>query len=131
VTPPFPGFTSGHSTVSGACSKMLELMTGSDNFGTYHHHTAGMYTEPKATVGEMQAIDGKQPAANSLPEDKAVTLVMPTFTATAEMAGMSRVMGGYHIQSDNIAGLKLGRDVAQYSWPKYKEYFDGTAKARP
>jgi hypothetical protein len=110
---------------------MLELLTGSDNFGTYHHHTAGMYTEAKATVGEMQAIDGKQPSGQGLPEDKQVTLVMPTFTATSEMAGMSRVMGGYHIQSDNIAGLKLGRDVAQYSWPKYKEYFDGTAKPRP
>ncbi len=37
-------------------------------------------------------------------------------------------MGGYHIQADNIAGLKLGRDVAKFSWPKYQKYFDGTAE---
>ena len=55
---------------------------------------------------------------------------MPTFTATAEMAGISRVMGVYHIQADNLAGLALGRDVATFSWPKYQAYFDGTAQPR-
>ena len=45
VTPPFPGYPSGHSTVSGASSKMLELISGSDKFGAYYKHTAGMYTE--------------------------------------------------------------------------------------
>ena len=55
---------------------------------------------------------------------------MPTFSATAEMAGLSRVLGGYHIQSDNIAGLELGRNVAQYLWPEIQKYFDGTAKVR-
>ena len=48
VTPPFPGYTSGHSTVSGACAKMLELFTGSDRFGDTgaahgrHAHRAGL-----------------------------------------------------------------------------------------
>ena len=58
-------------------------------------------------------------------------LALPTFTATAEMAGISRVMGGYHIQTDNVDGLKLGRAIATYSWPKYTTYFDGTALVRP
>ena len=40
-------------------------------------------------------------------------------------------MGGYHIQSDNIAGLELGRQVASSSWPRYQAYFDGTAQVRP
>jgi hypothetical protein len=44
------------------------------------------------------------------------------------MAGISRVMGGYHIQADNVEGLKLGRAVAEFSWPKYRAYFDGSAK---
>jgi hypothetical protein len=43
------------------------------------------------------------------------------------MAGISRVMGGYHIQADNIAGLDLGRKVARHVWPKMQAYFDGTA----
>jgi hypothetical protein len=129
VTPPFPGYTSGHSTVSGACSKMLELFTGSDRYGAYYRHTAGIYTEPNAKVTEMQSLDGRQPTG--LPENKEVVLALPTFTATADMAGMSRVMGGYHIQADNVEGLKLGRAVAQFSWPKYRAYFEGTATVRP
>jgi len=129
VTPPFPGYVSGHSTVSGACSKMLELFTGSDHYGAYYRHTAGIYTEPTATVAAMQSTSGQPPAG--LPDSKEVVLVLPTFTATADIAGISRVMGGYHIQSDNVEGLKLGRHVAEYSWPKYRAYFDGTATVTP
>jgi hypothetical protein len=32
------------------------------------------------------------------------------------------VLGGYHIQSDNIEGLKLGRSVAKAIWKKYLFY---------
>jgi hypothetical protein len=32
VTPPFPGFVSGHSTVSAASARTLELFTWSDYF---------------------------------------------------------------------------------------------------
>jgi hypothetical protein len=71
-------------------------------------------------------VDGK-PLTSGISNDGVVTLQLPTFTATAEMAGISRVMGGYHIQADNIAGLDLGRKVAMYVFPKTKAYFDGTA----
>jgi hypothetical protein len=104
---------------------MLELFTGSDDFGSYYTMRAGMYTEAGCAAADMQAKDGV-PAAT--PGNQEVLLRMPTFTATAEMAGISRVMGGYHIQADNAAGLELGRNVASYSWPKYQAYFDGTAR---
>ena len=29
--------------------------------------------------------------------------------------------------ADNVAGLELGRQIAEYSWPKYQAYFNGTA----
>ncbi|MFO0972908.1 MAG: vanadium-dependent haloperoxidase [Phycisphaerae bacterium] len=128
VTPPFPGYPSGHSTVSGACSKMLELFTGSDEYGIYERHVAGKWTEADCDTKLMQARDGKPPA--DTPDSAEVILLMPTFTATAEMAGLSRIMGGYHIRADNVAGLKMGREVARYSWPKYQAYFNGTAAAR-
>jgi hypothetical protein len=54
-----------------------------------------------------------------------VTLALPTFTATAELAGWSRVLGGYHIQSDNLAGLTLGRQVADVVWARSAALFDG------
>ena len=45
------------------------------------------------------------------------------------MAALSRAMGGYHIPIDNDIGLKVGREIATTTWPKYKAYFDGTAPA--
>ena len=128
VTPPFPGYTSGHSTVSGACAKTLELFTGSDHFAETEKRTAGLLTEPGFKCDVMQMVQGKLPGDDKLTCD--VALKMPTFSAAAEMAGLSRVMGGYHIQSDNIAGLELGRKVATYLWPKTQAYFDGTATDR-
>jgi hypothetical protein len=125
VTPPFPGYTSGHATVSGAAAKLLELFTGSDRFGSTSPRMAGALTEPGVTPAQMQAQDGKPDAKAPATHD--VVLSMPTFSATAEMAALSRMWGGYHIRSDNEAGLVLGRAVATWSWPKYQAYFNGTA----
>jgi hypothetical protein len=63
--------------------------------------------------------------------DCTVTLTFPTFSQTAEMAGFSRLLGGYHIAADNIAGLNLGRDVADFLFPRVQAYFDGTAVPQP
>ena len=101
LCPPFPSYVSGHSAVSGACAEALRLWTGSDEFGESVSLVAGAMTEPDF-LGDT------------------VTLHFPTFTETAEMAGYSRVLGGYHIQSDNMAGLELGRNVANEIWEFYK-----------
>ena len=128
LTPPFPGYVSGHATASGAASRMLELFTGSDRYGARAVQQAGELTEPGFSAALMQARDGI-PAAG-LAESKQVPLSLPTFTATAEMAALSRLWGGYHIRTDNDEGLILGRKIAMYSWPKYQAYFDGTAAAK-
>lgn len=109
LCPPFPSYTSGHSTISGGCAEALKLWTGSDTFGEEQEFVAGSMTEPN-NLGDT------------------VMLKFPTFTETAEMAGMSRVLGGYHIQSDNIAGLKLGRDVAHEVWKFYLLHTGDTDK---
>ncbi len=109
ITPPFPGYTSGHATASGAAAKILELFTGSDKFDFYAIRKCCELTEK---------VYGDE-----------VRLELPTFTAVAEMAALSRAMGGYHIPIDNEVGLKVGRQVAAYSWPKYQAYFKGTAPA--
>lgn len=103
LCPPFPSYTSGHSTISGGCAEALKLWTGSDEFGSEVEIVAGYLTEPN-NLGDT------------------VTLKFPTFTKTAEMAGISRVLGGYHIQSDNVAGLELGRDVAHEAWKFYQSH---------
>ena len=111
ITPPFPGYTSGHATVSGACAKALELFTGSDKFGFVERRRHCELTEKVA--GDEIGLD------------------LPTFSGTADMAALSRAMGGYHIPVDNNVGLKVGRELATWSWPKYQDYFAGKAKARP
>ncbi len=107
LCPPFPSYTSGHSTISGGCGEALKLWTGSDTFGSKVELVAGALTEPE-NLGDT------------------VTIEFPTFTETAEMAGMSRVLGGYHIQADNVAGLELGRNVAHEVWKFYKKHLGET-----
>ena len=103
LCPPFPSYTSGHSTISGGCGEALKIFTGSDEFGSHVNLVAGAMTEPD-NLGDT------------------VTLNFPTFTETAEMAGISRVLGGYHIQADNVAGLELGRNVAHEVWKFYQKH---------
>ena len=111
VTPPFPGYTSGHATVSGACAKIIELATGTDDCGLVETRAHCELTE--TDKGEM------------------VTLEMDTWSGVAEMAALSRALGGYHIPIDNDVGLKVGREIGSWSWPRYQAFFDGSAKPRP
>jgi len=130
ITPPFPGYVSGHSCISGGCAEILKLFTGSDECGFVEPRTAGELTEQGFTCRQMQQLDGR-PLVEIIGTEHAtcdIMLPIPSFSAAAEMAGISRVMGGYHIQADNVAGLKLGRDVANYIWPKIQQYIDGTAE---
>jgi hypothetical protein len=85
-------------------------------------------TEADFACEKIQTRLGQSPTDAKLTCD--VALELPTFSATAEMAGLSRVMGGYHIQADNVAGLELGRKVTTFVFPKIKSYFDGTAQPR-
>lgn len=103
LCPPFPSYVSGHSCVSGACSEALRLFTGSDNFGHEVKLVPGALTEPDH-IGDT------------------VTIKFETFTKTADMAGLSRVLGGYHIKADNVEGLALGRKVAIEVWKKYSKH---------
>src|SRR3989441_6783474 len=70
VTPPFPEFTSGHSTFSAAGAEILKSFTGSDAFGASETVQAGgSKVEPRA----VPAADG--------------TLSWATFSDTPEQAG--------------------------------------------
>ncbi|MEZ6038094.1 MAG: vanadium-dependent haloperoxidase [Planctomycetota bacterium] len=110
VTPPFPGYTSGHATVSGACAKVLELFTGSDWYGATEVRPCCVLTEQRSPTEAR--------------------LVLPTFSSTSALAAQSRALGGYHIPIDNDVGLRIGREIAAWSWPHIRAYWDGTAKVR-
>ena len=87
---------------------MLELFTGSDRYDCVAVRRAGELTELGCSVPQMQSFEGR---LAKVKDDREVRLKLPTFSATAEMAALSRALGGYHI-------------------PTYKAYFDGTAIIR-
>lgn len=106
LCPPFPAYPSGHSTVSGGCAEALRLFTGSDDYGAQVRLLPGWLTEPGIT-------------------QDSITLRFPTFTNAAEQAGLSRVLGGYHIMTDNVEGLSMGRKVARVVFAKYERLVRG------
>ena len=83
-TPPFPSYTSGHSTFSGAAAAVLADVFG-DNISF-------------------------QTTSDGLP---GVTRSFKSFWAAAEEAGQSRIYGGIHWQFDNTEGLALGKTLAR------------------
>lgn len=88
TTPPFPSYTSGHSTFSGAAAAVLRTFFGTDN------------------------VTFTLPSENELVADRTFT----SFTHVAEEAADSRLYGGIHYRFDNedglIAGTTIGRFVA-------------------
>jgi hypothetical protein len=86
VTPPFPAYTSGHSSFSGAAATILASVIGSDKIRF-------------------------ETTSDGLPD---VTRRFDGFWAAAEEAGMSRIYGGIHWQFDNKDGLAGGKMVAEH-----------------
>ena len=87
-TPPFPEYTSGHSTFSGAAAAVL-----ASTFGDRLRFAVG---------------------SDDLPD---VVREYRSFSAAAEESGMSRIYGGIHFPSANVHGLQcgaaIGTDIAE------------------
>jgi hypothetical protein len=111
VTPPFPEYTSGHSTFSGAARITLTAFTGGDTFG-------GQVTIPKGT---SLFEPGKVPARD-------VVLKWKTFLAAADQAGMSRRYGGIHFASGDTHGRAAGATIGWFAYDKAKAYWEGRAR---
>lgn len=85
-TPPFPSYTSGHSTFSNAAARILALFFGTDE------------------IAFSTTSDGLQ----------GVTRSFGSFSEAAEEAGQSRIYGGIHWQFDNQTGQETGRALGEY-----------------
>lgn len=110
VTPPFPEFTSGHSSFSMAAAHTIASYVGSDAF--YDGTTMSNY--------DLDAVEGIDLLGQYVTTDLAfeqftgdpVVLQWETLTEAAEEAGVSRIFGGIHIQDGDLQGREIGRDVA-------------------
>jgi hypothetical protein len=86
ITPPFPEYTSGHSTFSGAAAAVLGGFYGTDTLS----FTSGSDTLPN------------------------VTRSFSNLSSAAEEAGISRIYGGIHFMTANQNGLQLGVQIGGY-----------------
>ncbi len=85
-TPPFPEYTSGHSVVSGAASKVLTQIFG-DNF-EFNDNTEVKYGLPIRSF--------------------------VSFDKAAEEAAISRLYGGIHYRAAIDLGLEQGRELGSF-----------------
>jgi hypothetical protein len=114
VTPPFPEYTSGHSTFSAAARITLTAFTGGDTFN-------GQVTIPKGT---SLFESGKVPARD-------VVLKWKTFLAAADQAGMSRRYGGIHFESGDRHGRAAGATIGWFAYDRAKAYWEGRSEELP
>ena len=86
ASPAFPSYTSGHSTFSSAASRILERFFGTDD------------------LEFTTTSDGLPGAVRSFKK----------LSDAREEIGMSRVWGGIHTMSDNLAGQEAGLKLADF-----------------
>jgi len=86
-SPPFPAYTSGHSTFSGAGARLLAVFFGSDDI-------------------EFSVTSDALPGA---------VRTFKKLSDAQKEAGMSRVWGGIHTMSDNLEAQKVGMKIADWT----------------
>jgi hypothetical protein len=109
VTPPFAGYTSGHSTFSRSAAEVMAAFTGTPFFPG----GLGYYEFP---VGHLEFEYGP-----SVP----VQIQFATYFDAADQAGISRIYGGIHPRMDDIPGRIIGSRVGQDAWEFARRYFEG------
>jgi len=109
VTPPFTGFSSGHSTFSRAAAEVLTGITGDEYFpggmGTFTVSADAL----KFESGPSQDIE----------------LQWATYYDASDEAGISRLYGGIHVEVDDLQGRITGRQIGIDSYALAHNYFMG------
>ncbi len=93
VTPPFGGYTSGHSAYSRSAAHVLELLTGSKYF--------------PGGLGEFTASQNQYLVFEDGPST-AVTLQFASYYDAADQSALSRIWGGIHAPFDDIPSRVIG-----------------------
>lgn len=116
VTPPFAGYISGHSTFSRAGAEYLTLFTGSPYF--------------PGGLGEYVVTQGTGLAFEYGPSEE-VHLQWATYFDASDEAGISRLWGGIHIDSDDHQGRILGSEIGKDCYELATQYYDGHPLPHP
>lgn len=110
VTPPFPGYYSGHSTYSRAAAEILTEITGSE----YYPGGVGEFVAPQTVY-----------LPHSPGPSVTTTLQWAKYSDAADQCSLSRIYGGLHPPQDDIPGRKVGQIVGPSAYNKAITYMSG------
>ena len=109
VTPPFPGYISGHSTYSRAAAEVMTLLTGDEYF-------PGGMSQFEITKNQFLVFE-EGPSVD-------MTLQWATYRDAAEQSALSRIWGGIHPPVDDVPGRRIGIEIGTTAYDFAKGYFD-------
>ena len=110
VTPPFPGYVSGHSTYSRGAAEIMTLLTGSEFF-------PGGMGEFEAPMNEFLVFEDG-PSMD-------VTLQWASYRDASDQCSLSRIWGGIHPPADDIPGRHIGQATGPEAFTEARRYFNG------
>jgi Domain of unknown function (DUF6851) len=110
VTPPFAGYTSGHSAFSRAGAEVLTMLTGD----AYFPGGMGEFHAPKNEFLGFE--DG--PSVD-------ITLQWATYRDASDEASLSRIWGGIHPPVDDVPGRFIGMQAGTNAFNRAEQYFNG------
>jgi hypothetical protein len=116
VTPPFAGYTSGHSTYSRAAAEVMTRLTGDE----YFPGGMGQFFALRNTFLVFE--DG--PSVD-------VTLQWATYRDASDQCSLSRIWGGIHPPQDDIPARLIGRTIGQNAVTLAEQYFSAHLVAVP
>ncbi len=108
VTPPFAGYTSGHSTFSRTAAEILTNITGDEYF-------PGWLYEFRAKAHDYLVFE-QWPSTN-------LTLQWATYRDAADESALSRIWWGIHPPMDDIPGRIMGEKIGKQAFEFGKWYF--------
>jgi PAP2 superfamily len=118
-TPPFPEYTSGHSTFSGAAARVLGRVTGTDAL------PAGLQVVVPKGSHPRQLTPGVPMVTASDPTTMNNTLTWASYTAMARDAGLSRLLGGIHFTDADVEGRGAGDAIGTAAHARVRAHLTG------
>ena len=110
VTPPFAGYTSGHSTFSRAAAEIMTRLTGDEYF-------PGGMGEFYCPQDEFLVFENG-PSMN-------VTLQWAKYGDASDQCSLSRIWGGIHPGADDLPGRQMGLIIGPDAFCEAARYYNG------
>ncbi|HYE03437.1 MAG TPA: vanadium-dependent haloperoxidase [Phycisphaerales bacterium] len=110
VSPPFPGYVSGHSTFSRSGALAMTMLTGSEYF--------------PGGLGEFVCPQNQYLVFEDGPSTE-VRLQWARYMDASDQCSLSRIWGGIHPPADDIPGRQMGQIIGPQAFRHARAHFRG------